>query len=249
MMKAVTLTDEELAARIRLGFERYEPRSETSLPVISPRGGRNRVLALLALPAALVVALIATQIGAPPSAFASWNAVPTAPDPALVSAVIASCHEPVASDASADERAYQETLRSLPQVAVDQRGTAAAVLFAERQAQGLAVMVCLGAANGSGTITTAGSGGAIGVRETPASGPLHLFGTTSIWSSGGIALTTAEGSVEPGVDKVVVSRGSGGDVTATIEGEFWVAWWPGDAKMVAASAIAADGSEMARIKP
>ena len=130
---------------------------------------------------------------------------------------------------------------------MDQRGTAAAVLFAERQAQGIAVMVCLGANDGSGMLRTSGSGGAIGVRETPASGPLHLFGTTSIGSSGGVALTAAEGSVEPGVEKVIVTRAGGGDVTATIEGGFWVAWWPGNSQLLGASAVAADGPVMAHI--
>jgi hypothetical protein len=249
-LNALTLTDDELAARIRLGFERFEPMPATSLPVISRRReGWSRAFALLSLPLAVVAVVITTQMGAPAAALASWSAIPTAVDPALVSAVIASCHRPIESDASAEERAFQETLQVLPKVAVDQRGTAAAVLFAERQPEGVASMVCLGAADGSGVVRTLGSGGGVGVQEAPASGPLRLFGTTSIWSSGGTRLTSAEGSVEPEVTEVMVSRKGGSDVMATISGGFWLAWWPGDPEVVTVRAFAADGSEIARAKP
>lgn len=249
-MNTSRLTDDELAARIHRGFARFDPAPSTTLPVTSPRRGRGRLMALLALPAgAVVIALLVNQVAAPASAFASWSAIPTAPDPTVVASMLEICRAPISPDMPADERAYLEELYALPMVTVDQRGTAAVALFAERRPGGIAEMLCLGAADSSGTLTTAGSGGGLGGQETPASGPLRLITRTSIWSYGGEALTAAAGSVEPGVEKVVVSRASGGDVTATIEGGFWLAWWPGVSEMLGATALGADGSEVARINP
>jgi hypothetical protein len=76
---------------------------------------------------------------------------------------------------------------------------------------------------------------------------VRLVGRVQVTSDGGETLTAADGPAEASVAKVVIARSSGGDVTATVKGGYWVAWWPGDAAFEKATAFAADGSEIGSI--
>jgi hypothetical protein len=242
--------DEELVGLIRRGFSRYEP-SATALPVAMRRGFRVHLAPVVGIPVAagLVAVLLYTQLARPPSAFASWSAVPVAADPGFAAALLASCNHPISSDTPDRDRSFLEEVNRLPMVLVDQRGSSGVALFAERRATGIASNLCLGAHDGSGTLTTAGGGASLDAQEQPATGDLRSVGSLTIWSYGGETLTAASGTSAATVAKVVVSRASGGDVTATVKDDYWVAWWPGTAAAQRITAFGADGSEITTIAP
>ena len=197
----------------------------------------------------LLLAVIAIQTLRPESAFASWSAVPTAPDPALEAALLSDpwCQDPVPPDMTAEERAFAEDINGLPMVLVDQRGTSGVALFAERRASGIASKLCLGSRDSSGVLTTSGSGSGLDQQESPPDGPVRLVGRVQVTSDGGETRTAAFGASDASVGKVVVARSSGGDVTATVKDGYWVAWWPGDAAFDQATAFAADGTKVMTI--
>ena len=246
---STTRTDQQLTELIRHSFERFE-QSSTTLPVKAPGRSRSRWAAALAMPmAVLLIAVVAVQVGRPQSAFASWSAVPVVADPALQAALLASCKDPITPDTPERERTFLEEINRLPMVLVDQRGRSGVALFAERRPSGIASKLCLGSLDGAGTLRTAGAGSSLGAQETPSDGPLRLVGRVQIWSSGGETLSAVFGTSDPSVAKVVVSRASGGDVTATVKDGYWVAWWPGESAAQQMTAFAADGSEVKTIAP
>jgi hypothetical protein len=244
-------TDDQLADLIRGGFERYEP-AATKLPVRVSGRPRSRWAAMALVPlAGLLVTVIAIQAFRPESAFASWSAVPTDPDPALEAALLAGpgCQAPVSPDMTAEERVFAEDINSLPMVLVDQRGTSAVALFAEHRAAGVASKLCLGSHDGSGVLATSGSGSGLDAQESPSDGPMRLVGRLQLRSDGGETLTAAFGTSDASVARVVVGRTTGGDVIATVKDGYWVAWWPGDAALEQATAFGADGAEITAIAP
>jgi hypothetical protein len=244
---STTRTDQQLTEQIRRGYERFEP-SSTTLPVKAPGRSRSPWAAALVLPiAGLLIAVVAIQVARPQSAFASWSAVPVVADPALQAALLESCKDPITPETTDVERAFLEEVNRLPMVLVDQRGTSGVALFAVRRGSGIASKLCLGSHDDAGTLRTAGSGSGLGAQERPSDGPLRLVGQVQIWSYGGETLSAAFGTSDPSVAKVVVSRASGGDVTATVKDGYWVAWWPGEAAAQRVASFAADGSEVKTI--
>lgn len=246
---STTGTDQQLTEQIRRGYERFEP-SSTTLPVKAPGRSRSRWAAALVLPiAGLLIAVVAIQVGRPQSAFASWSAVPVVADPALQAALLASCKDPITPETTDVERVFLEEINRLPMVLVDQRGRSGVALFAERRETGIASKLCLGSLDDAGTLRTAGAGSSLGAQETPSDGSLRLVGGVQIWSDGGETLSAVFGTSDLRVAKVVVSRASGGDVTATVKDGYWVAWWPGEDAAQGVTAFAADGSEVKTIAP
>lgn len=211
---------------------------------------RPRLARLLPLSAAaLLVALLAGQVTRPPSAFASWTAAPSAVDPAMRAALLGLCVEQPAPGTPERERGFIEAMNALPMVLVDRRGTSAVALFAGRGPEGVSSRLCLGSEDASGVLRTAGSGASEAAQEQPAAGKVHLVTRLAVWSYGGERLTAAMGTVAPGVARVVVSRDAGADVTATVDGGYWVAWWPGASATAKVTAYGSDGSVMGSIRP
>jgi len=172
--------------------------------------------------------IVIRSVVSPDSAFATWTATPSTPNPALVEAVRDGCQSPPGPDWTAADHAYFADMATLPLVVVDQRGRGAVALFAERRAEGQASMMCLSVADEDGQVMAGGGGSSTGARETPAIGPLRLFTANRNRSEWG-TITAYAGSIEPGVTQVIVERNTGSGVIASLSNGYFVAWWPGDA--------------------
>ena len=242
MSNRTVLNDEELVGAIRRAFSSYRPLPASGLPVSARSRGFVR-LGLVGIPVAGLLAMLVGQtIFAPTSAFATWTAVPVQPDPAIVAAVTELCHNaPLPSDMPPTDRAYEEELRSLPLVVVDQRGRAAVALFARREGEGQTSLMCLGSTNAAGMLVEGGAGGGKEARESPVDGPLRLFTAQRDTNAGREPYTAYAGSVASDVSKVVVERSRGEPVTAAVDNGYFVAWWPGEAYATKVTAFAQDG--------
>lgn len=239
-------SDDELADAIRHAYAAYAAPASSTL-------GRRRLLrfgriavAPLAIGAVVAAVFVAGTVFAPPSAFGTWTATPSSPNPALVARVRDGCLSPPGPDWTAEMRANAADLASLPLVIVDQRGRGAVAFFAERRPDGQASMMCLSAADEDGQVMAGGGGTSTGARETPATGPLRLFTAHRNRSEWG-TYTAYAGSVEPGVTQVTVERNSGSGVIASVANGYFVAWWPGDAYATRIIAYGAGGAVLAEI--
>ncbi|MEX2210113.1 MAG: hypothetical protein WD846_04500 [Patescibacteria group bacterium] len=215
-------------------------------------------LALAVVPI-VAVASVAVWAGAtilsPPSAFATWTAVPTPVDPAFAEQMERNCatNRPAEDLSSFDPQtraemeAQQEIFRKLPLVVVDRRGRAAIALFAERRPEGQAVVTCMTIAEEDGGSPVNGGGGsATGALESPPDGPLRLFSALRDQSDAGI-YTAYVGHVDPDVVQVTVERNSGGSVIASVANGYFVAWWPGDSYATTLVAYGEGGQILAEI--
>jgi hypothetical protein len=225
----------------------------------APRHSRREPRVLLA--AAFAVALLAVVVFVggsmiqPPSAFATWTALPTRLDPAFAEQMQENCALRAPSDDDPDLdpelRAAMANQRrvfaTLPLVVMDQRGRAAVALFAARLTDGQASVMCMTVAAKAGGRPVAGGGGSsTGAIESPRDGPLRLFTAQRNSSDAGI-YTSYAGHVDPEVAQVTLERSEGGGVTASVSDGYFVAWWPGDAYATNFVAYGAGGETLAKI--
>lgn len=237
------MNDEELVAATRRAFERYHA-SVAPLPtrlregLEGPASGHAlrvrhiwslaaRGLAVVALASLLAGVFIWTQAptGTAPSAFASWQRVPTVSDPRLTEWALQNC--PITSPF----QTYPTTL-----VLQDQRGKAAFFVFAE----GDAFSTCLGADPGSRGAMFKGGG-----SFTHPGDPIE-------WS-GGIQGTGDQSWIDvvgraPGAASVEIVRTDGVVVEASVINPLFAAWWPGKAWIAEIRALGADGQVLATLK-
>jgi hypothetical protein len=222
-----------------------------------PREAKSRIA--LAVVPVIAIAAVAVFVGAmilaPPSAFATWTAVPTPVDPAFVEQMERNCATDRPPDdlssidpqTRAEMEAQQEIFEKLPLVVVDRRGRAAVALFAERRPDGQAVVTCMTIAKVEGGPPVNGGGGsATASMESPPDGPLRLFSALRDQSDAGI-YTAYIGHVDLDVVQVTVERNSGGSVIASVANGYFVAWWPGDAHATNLIAYGDGGRVLAEI--
>jgi hypothetical protein len=223
-----------------------------------PRQAAKSRIALAVVPV-IAVAAVAVFVGAmilaPPSAFATWTAVPTPVDPAFVEQMERNCATDRPPDdlssidpqTRAEMEAQQEIFESLPLVVVDRRGRAAVALFAERRPDGQAVVTCMTIAEVEGGPPVNGGGGsATAAMESPPDGPLRLISALRDQSDAGI-YTAYIGHVDPEVVQVTVERNSGDSVIASVANGYFVAWWPGEAHATNLMAYGDGGRVLAEI--
>jgi hypothetical protein len=231
---------DEKAARAVGGADVW-PSLELALPILNL--GRARVLNGMqgkvlfgALGVAVVAFLLLTQPRAsqPPFVSAGWTAQPGPVDPALREQVTELCSD------------YDGGLHYLraplpPLVAIDQRGKSAIALFAGLGPNGEArQLTCtltrfriqgeeFWSAGGKGAgpekpyqapMTVDGPGATTGnqPRNIPITAETDLWGEPFSW---------LHGRVSEEVLEVVIERIDGPAVTATIEGDYFLAYWPG----------------------
>ena len=241
------MNDQDLMAETRRVFERYhvsggsEPwlrgiDRTTAAPNHAAarrhiRAWAARGLALAALGALLAGAFIWMQAptGTAPSVFASWQRVPTAPDPSLLQWARQNC--PITG-----------TLRTYPTTLVlqDQRGKAAFFVFA----QGNDFSTCLGAdPQGRGGMSK--SGGSF----THPGDPIEWSGGIQGWGdqSGDQSWIDVVGRA-PGATGVEIVRTDGVVVEATVSGQLFAAWWPGTAWITEIRTLDPNGEVLASLK-
>jgi len=219
---------------------------------------KHRLLAIsvASVPVTVVVVVAALVIGnltAPPSAFAGWTATPTSTDPAVAEVVEDACrnllHHP--ADDPNFERMYDEEQRqkisawpdpaTLPMVAQDHRGEVILAFFTD----GHIYADCTIQQNGERGY------GAIGLGELDTA-PFDVLrvvgGMTADGSSDGIPpLRSVIGQAAPEVASVIIERGEGEPVTATVSGGYFLAWWPSSADIMRITAYDNDGNVLGSI--
>ena len=241
------MNDQELMAETRRVFERYHVRpgfepwlpgiDRTTTPSNRAAAGRRvrartaRGLALAALGLLLAGAFIWVEAptGTAPSVFASWQRVPTAPDPSLLGWALQNC--PITGAL----RTYPNTL-----VLQDQRGKAAFFVFAE----GDDFSTCLGAdPQGRGGMSK--SGGSF----THPGDPIEWSGGIQGWGdqSGDQSWIDVVGRA-PGATGVEIIRTDGVVVEASVNGELFAAWWPGRAWITEIRTLGPNGEILASLK-
>lgn len=236
------MNDQELMVETRRAFDRYhasigsEPwlRGIDRKPVAADhdaagghvRSWAARGLALAALGSLLAGAFIWMQAptGSAPSAFASWQRVPTPADPSLLRWALQNC--PITGAL----RTYPTTL-----VLQDQRGKAAFFLFAE----GDDFSTCLGADPQSrGGMAKAGG------SFTHPGDPIEWSGGIQGW--GDQSWIDVVGRA-PGATRVEIVRTDGVVVEASIRSPLFAAWWPGKAWITEILALGANGEVLASL--
>jgi hypothetical protein len=239
------MNDRELMDETRRVFERYHVRpgfepsfreiDRTSTPSNHAAAGRRvrtraaRGLALVVLGSLLASAFIWLQAptGTAPSVFASWQRVPTAPDPSLLGWALQNC--PI----TGAQRTYPTAL-----VLQDQRGKAAFFVFA----QGNDFSTCLGAdPQGRGGMSK--SGGSF----THPGDPIEWSGGIQSWGPPDQSWIDVVGRA-PGATGVEIIRTDGVVVEASVSSPLFAAWWPGRAWITEIRELGANGEVLASLR-
>jgi hypothetical protein len=228
----------------------------TTLPLNSGRRGLRPLMATAAVAVAVVAAVVVgsqlavlidpARTGNVPGASDRGAPAETADglDAPIPEDRIPSCGYPSGIHPPRDPVAVLESLETLgdvPRVAMERHGTTVVSLFARLQGDAQASALCMWFTDAS--VSAGGSGIA---EESPADGPLRLFGS----SQGGAPTgdhTAYGGSIDPSVVRVRVERSEGDPVDATIGDGYFLASWPGHAHATRFVAVGADGEVMAEI--
>ena len=210
------MNDDQLTAEIKRAFGRYRAAPESieelaSEPVRRPVRlfGRRTTIRLgagvFALAAGLAIAALVLQPFAPavqtPSAFASWQRVPTSPDPAMASWASSHC-----------------TDTHLPLLIQDQRGMAS--LFAFRQ--GTSYLLCV-----VYTVDTPTEKGWMSYSSSAAledGQVIEWFGLG--FEAGDQGAANAMIGRAAGATSVVIVRADGVEIQASVRDGLFAAWWP-----------------------
>lgn len=223
----------------------YRPRS--GVPRMAFAGGG-------AVVAAGAVAILTVGLSTDtPRAFAGWSPTPTTPATSQTQSAEAACQARLPTSAAIEHA--QETASGprgqwkLPQMAAggwqkiltDARGPYTVMLFTA--AEGQAVLSCLSGRN-TGEVAL---GGALGTHPLAAV-PAGQIAVSSYGSNvappdeGAAQFSRIVGRVGPGVTAVSLRLSDGTQVTASIEGGWFLAWWPGTAHASAAEVATSNGT-------
>jgi hypothetical protein len=248
------MNDEQLAADIRRVFGRYhmEPLpvegSTDPTPAVEqarpPFLARRRVLGGLSLAGAGVAVAVALSLslgvlpgGQPESAYAGWQPIPTQPDAAMRALADSMCRRFM----DLNNATYGG---QLPLVAQDQRGRAALFMFSRDNKY----LACLIRPNDYGSYDAIGYGAARDLQ--PLDGHFELVakaGSLTVASPGPDDVVVVFGRTD--ASKLVIQRTDGVDVTATISGDVFVAWWPGNSNSTTFVAYDNGGRVIERADP
>ncbi|MEX2430329.1 MAG: hypothetical protein WD645_00240 [Dehalococcoidia bacterium] len=188
------------------------------------RHGRVLKWGLASAMGVLAVAAIALVAIAEPwdsggIALAGWTAEPQEVDPAIEEMVMG----------SSCSRSHRDDSQ-LPLRVIDQRGNVAVAYFASANASSYCFLV-QDPAKGGAWVRTGGGGGWASGPE-PFHPPVDVNGMG--YSAGstenllGTPLGNIRGRVSPEVATVVVTPLRGPSVTAAVQGDYFMAWWPED---------------------
>lgn len=217
-------------------------------PPAATAGRRRGHVVWLSGAAVAVVAMVLTVMLAPGGSSVAWSAQPTAPTEVDREVAAAVCGAPLArglgelessGSAAVDGSAAlapepgESAPVSLPPLAVlDIRGDGALAVYQDRTWQ----VACLLAREGGAWVDQ-------GITVGPASSaPGAMFGSSTAWV-GGDSVTYLGGSVPSGTTKVTFDLSDGTTVRASLVGDTFAAWFPGDRSYVTGSLVmyGADG--------
>ena len=216
-------------------------------------GPRRAPVVWLSGAAVAVVALVLTVMLAPGGSSVAWSAVPTAPTAGDREAAAAVCGAPLARGLGELESSGGASVdgapapapapepgeiapESLPPLAVlDIRGDGALAVYQNRTWQ----VACL-------LTREAGAWVDQGITVGPGPGtstPGAIFGSSTAWA-GGDFVAYLGGSVPPGTTKVTFDLSDGTTVRASLVGDTFAAWFPGDRSYVPGSLLTYGADEL-----
>lgn len=167
--------------------------------------------------------------GGPQTAFAGWAPIPSQPDVMLASSAMAACGP-------------SGELEGMRMVGQDQRGNAAAFLFASNSQ----LSMCLLVEDNSGAVVVATTGSA---RLAAVADALIVdSGISQPAGAGTGGLTIIGGRVAEAVSSVAIERADGADVSATVADGYFLAWWPTSSEADRVVAKDARGTQVAAVR-
>jgi hypothetical protein len=225
------MENSEIPNKVTRAMSRYRLDLPESDVIGRAGAGARRPRARLLIPAAIlslvVVALLVPRTGE--VAFASWQAVPTPIDTALVADATPKCL-PGGGTGGA---------RLLVQ---DQRGPTAALVFIE----GDQLIKCVASRGSSGSIESA----VFGVGRAPAAtnALAIVSGLSSPAGPTYPGLRVIVGTVPSQATSVTVRRTDGVVVTATVQNGWFLAWWPTPVKASVVTSLDAAGNDLQQLQ-
>lgn len=262
LRRSLTVAAAELpteAIRARLRTLDYHPRPPRLRPVLTLGGAAG-----VAVAAGTAISLIGLGAGTQP-AFAGWSATPTEAPSDQLAAAEAACTARSPTSAGI-ERARAGATRSpgsagpraalapLPKfeagdwkvVLTDTRGPYTTVIL--EAAEGKANETCLTGPSPSSATTGVLAVGAGFGNQKPAPVPageirISSVGGKNVYTpAGGKPYTQVSGHVGVGVTGVTLVLDDGTHVTTTVENGLFLAWWPGDQRVVSAEVTTTTGT-------
>lgn len=205
----------------------------TRISIARPARGRQLWLGLAAAIAAAVAIVVILPAGN--SALGSWTSIPTSSERiALADATVDACRDRAATVISVGEAAgwrEDESLRSvdrLPLVAHDQRGDASAALFADEEDH--AAWICaIVPVEGQPSYVELNGGGGLVPEDF---GAVEVWTASAGWNWDYGGRWEIAGRVDEDVDGVTLVREDGRVVVATLDGGWFLAWWPSESEPV-----------------
>ncbi len=219
----LTPEEQRLAAQIKDSYSPYR------LAKSSLRRRRPVPLWLTSLSAVAAAVVVGAMVLRPPSALATWTNEPTSSDlDALASATEDACRDQAAQwqrigvqSGWPDDPSMRDMAR-LPLAAHDQRGEAAAALFGDADRRSLAICVIVPVA-GQPAYVELGAATDI-IPEEYGDVSVWMATAGSNWDYG--SRWEVAGRAGENVDELVIVRADGERVTATLDGGWFLAWWP-----------------------
>jgi hypothetical protein len=236
----LTPVEQRLAAQIKAA---YEPYRLAESPLRRRRPVRLWLASLAVVAAAVVVGAVVLQ---PSSALATWTREPTSSElGAFADATEDACRNQAANwqriGARAgwpDDPGTREMAR-LPLVAYDQRGEAAAALFADAESRSAAICVIIPVAAQPAYVELGASTDLIPEDLGPVS--IWMATAGSNWDYG--SRWEVAGRVSSTIDELIIVRADGERVTATIDDGWFLAWWPAASEPVQIEVVVDDEAE------
>jgi hypothetical protein len=216
---ALATRADEVPARAgaRVRAHGYRPRTRSVRPPVAA----GAITAAAAAGAAVgLLALTADT----PSAFAGWSATPTRGAHRQVTGAEATCRQRLAQHvppprAPTPRRSPSIAVGHLAPVLTDTRGPFTWVIFASDHGSASCI---------SGPSFTALSGSVSSRPQTAPAGQVALSSSSQTTTPDGNGYSFTEGRVGAGVTAVTLVLDDGTPVQTTVQGDWFVAWWPGD---------------------
>lgn len=229
--------EQRLARSIEAAFRPYALGERVHSP-------RRRLAPWIAAAATLVAVTLVVGVALrPASALASWTAEPTTSDRAAF--------DPAAEQACRDQaRTWIDRGRQagwpadtglaemarLPLVAFDKRGSASAALFADDDTVYICAIIPIPGPQPSYVELGGGTG-----MIPEDFGPIEVWAATGGWNSDYGGRWEIAGRVDPVVQQATIILEDGRAVIATIDGGWFLAWWPSESSPVRVDLHAAGG--------
>jgi hypothetical protein len=179
------------------------------------------------------------------SVLGTWTSVPTSSERvALADATVDACRDQattrirVFAEADVPDDPALEAMPRLPLVAHDQRGEAAAALFADVDDHAAWICAVVPVDGQPPYVELTGGGGLVPDDY----GVVEVWTASAGWNSDYGGRWEIAGRVEGDVEQVTVEREDGREVVATVDHGWFLAWWPSEAEPVSAELRDGDGT-------